>query len=1298
MDSGTGTKTTHILLLEDDRAQQDLVLRAFRDDPDHFRITVAGSIREALLVIENNPPDLILADWLLPDGKGLDILPRKDGKVTIPLIIITSFGDERLAVEIMKSGAIDYVVKSATVFRDLPHIARRALREWENIRERERAEGAVQETRKRTADILGLLPDAVFAIDTDGRVIAWNNAIERLTGVSAADMLGEDNYAYSIPFYGERRPILIDLVLMDNAEVEKNYDFIQRDNGRITSETFIPDAFDGKGAYLWGTASLLYDTAGNHIGAIEVIRDITERKKSENALIESEKRFQDLFHHMSAGVVVYDVTSDGQDVIIRDVNQAVERIEQVKKEEIIGKSVRDVFPGVVEFGLFDVFRRVSATGIAESHPVTMYHDNRISGWRENYVYKLLSGEIVAIYNDVTEKKQAEERLRESEEKYHGLYDSMRDAFASVDMDGRFTLFNETFQKMVGYDKEEIYNLTYNDLTPDKWHEIEAEIIRNQVLTQGYSETYEKEYRRKDGTVLPVELRSFLVRDDAGNPQSMSAIVRDISDRKRVEELRKASEARLDAAMEIGSLAWWEMDLPDGAVRFDDRKATMLGYTPDQFHHYSDFTTLLHHADYEPTMLAMKDHLEGKVAKYHADYRIRASDGTYRWFRDIGGITGNHPDGSPGTVTGIVIDISASRQAEEALRISEQFLRQTQRLTKIGGWEYDVISGKVRWTEEAFEIYGVTPDTKLSIPETISYYSPDDQETITKAFGDAVGKGIPYDLTLRLISRDGKTKWIRTTAQVDRSDGKIVRVFGNIMDITDTKTAEEALRVRETRFHALIQNSSDIIRILDQDGRILYESDSAERILGYPPGYLIGKNSLEYVHPDDLDRVKKDFQEIIDRINPGIPTEFRIRKADGKYLWVDSIGTNLLEVDGVNGIVITTRPVQQRKEAEQAIAESEERLRLALEGAAITSWDWDLVSGNVVFSDRFYTMLGFDPGEFSATYDGWNTLIHPDDRERVLSDLNRQIKENRPLVEIEYRLLSKDGQLIWILSRGKIAGTDDKGNPTRLTGVNIDITNRKLMESEIRSLNTVLEQRVRDRTASLEKINEALEEEIARRQETEKKMQTSFNEKVMLLKEVHHRVKNNLQIIASLLNLQSRYITDAKTLAALRESQNRVKAMALVHEKLYRSEDISHISLHDYIRFLGTGLFQSYDAKNRGIKFTLDIRDVDVDINAAIPLGLILNELISNSLKYAFPEGRKGEITIGVKKDDHRIIILFRDNGIGIPADLDWRDTRSLGLRLVNNLVDQLKGTIDLDRSSGTQFTMVLHEKEPMDSP
>ncbi|PKL57807.1 MAG: two-component system response regulator, partial [Methanomicrobiales archaeon HGW-Methanomicrobiales-5] len=296
MNPVTGTTIPHILLLEDDRAHQDLVLRAFRDDPEQFRLSVAGTIKKAREIIDSDTPDLIIADWILPDGKGIEILPRRDGMVLIPLVLMTSFGDEHLAVEMMKSGALDYVVKSATSFKELPNIARRAIRDWNNIRERRKAEDAAREYEKRLGDIIGFLPDAVLAIDTEGRVIAWNNAIEQMTGVAAKEMLGKGDHEYSIPFYGERRPLLIDLVLTENSGAEKKYEYIQHDGEKITSEAYVPSIFSGKGAYLWGTASPLYDSTGNLIGAIEVIRDITERKRTELELVSAQQQLKEAHH------------------------------------------------------------------------------------------------------------------------------------------------------------------------------------------------------------------------------------------------------------------------------------------------------------------------------------------------------------------------------------------------------------------------------------------------------------------------------------------------------------------------------------------------------------------------------------------------------------------------------------------------------------------------------------------------------------------------------------------------------------------------------------------------------------------------------------------------------------------------------------------------------------------------------------------------------------------------------------------------------------------------------------------
>jgi len=191
----------------------------------------------------------------------------------------------------------------------------------------------------------------------------------------------------------------------------------------------------------------------------------------------------------------------------------------------------------------------------------------------------------------------------------------------------------------------------------------------------------------------------------------------------------------------------------------------------------------------------------------------------------------------------------------------------------------------------------------------------------------------------------------------------------------------------------------------------------------------------------------------------------------------------------------------------------------------------------------------------------------------------------------------------------------------------------------------------------------------------------------LLKEIHHRVKNNLAVISSLLNMQSKYIKDKKTLEIFRESQNRVKTMALIHTKLYQSSDLARIDFGDYLRKLSADLLASYRLEPDTVSLKLDLENVYLDVSVAIPCGLIINELLSNALKHAFPQGRKGEVNIRLRVEEEIIALTVSDNGAGFPEGIDFRNTESLGLQLVTALVMQLGGEIELKRENGTTFTI-----------
>jgi PAS domain S-box-containing protein len=214
---------------------------------------------------------------------------------------------------------------------------------------------------------------------------------------------------------------------------------------------------------------------------------------------------------------------------------------------------------------------------------------------------------------------------------------------------------------------------------------------------------------------------------------------------------------------------------------------------------------------------------------------------------------------------------------------------------------------------------------------------------------------------------------------------------------------------------------------------------------------------------------------------------------------------------------------------------------------------------------------------------------------------------------------------------------------------------------------------------------AIARDMTDRRQDEARLRTSLLEKEVMLKEIHHRVKNNLQVISSLLSIQSTYLADPRDAGHFQESRDRIRTMALVHEKLYQSNDLASVDFGPYAERLATNLFRSYTGSGGRINLHIDVKDISLDADQAVPCGLIVNELVTNALKYAFPDGRNGTITVAVKHDKDHYLLIVSDDGIGMRADFDLAETESLGLQLVNMLASQLDGTVEMDVSAGTKF-------------
>jgi len=219
-------------------------------------------------------------------------------------------------------------------------------------------------------------------------------------------------------------------------------------------------------------------------------------------------------------------------------------------------------------------------------------------------------------------------------------------------------------------------------------------------------------------------------------------------------------------------------------------------------------------------------------------------------------------------------------------------------------------------------------------------------------------------------------------------------------------------------------------------------------------------------------------------------------------------------------------------------------------------------------------------------------------------------------------------------------------------------------------------------------------DISERKLVETRLRSSLKEKEVLLKEIHHRVKNNLQIVSSMLSLQMQKLSDTKAIELVKESQSRVRSIALFHEKLYQSRDLGRVEMAEYLRGLANDLFATYGVNPDDIVLAVHAEDIPLDVDAAISCGLIVNELVSNALKHAFPADRKGQVAITLRSAGTDVVLEVADNGVGVPADFDFRSRSTLGLKLVAIFTEQVAGAMDLTREGGTRFSLRFTPRTP----
>ncbi len=585
------------------------------------------------------------------------------------------------------------------------------------------------------------------------------------------------------------------------------------------------------------------------------------------------------------------------------------------------------------------------------------------------------------------------------------------------------------------------------------------------------------------------------------------------------------------------------------------------------------------------------------------------------------------------------EIAERKRTEATLKESEEKFRSLVETTSDLIWEVD---------ENAFYTY-VSPRVKDILgyePQEIMGKTPfdlmprEEAERVASEFLSIVANRRPFP-GLENINRhkDGRLIILETSGvPVFDGGGKYRGYRGIDRDITMRKKAEEL----KDRLLNAISAATEGIAITDDKDRFIYVNDAHARIYGYLQDELIGKTWRDTVTPELETVIEKDLSKTLHNRAVGIWSgECPALRKDGTILPAEITATSRWDETGKYlGHICIARDITERKEAEDKVRQSEIKYRnlfdLSTDGIFILDLDGNFIDVN----STAYTRLGYTKEEMLSLH--ISKLDHPVFASRVPERL-AQIRDHGAAV-FESAHLRKDG-----------------------TAMPVEVNSRLLNYEE--------------RQVYFSVIRDITERKIA-----EEKILAALKEKEILLKEIHHRVKNNLQVVASMLHLQAGYIKDREARTLFEESQKRIESMALLHEKLYQAKDLARIDFREYVVDLASNLLALNTDKSERIEMKVDIEGVILDVNNSIPCGLIINELVSNALAHAFQDGGKGQITIGMhNSSDNRIRLSVSDNGAGFPEDLDFKNTASLGMQLVNSLVNQLDGLIELDRSKGTAF-------------
>jgi PAS domain S-box-containing protein len=779
--------------------------------------------------------------------------------------------------------------------------------------------------------------------------------------------------------------------------------------------------------------------------------------------------------------------------------------------------------------------------------------------------------------------------------------------------------------------------------------------REQALKRGYASSIVFPMMGDDGKALG----ALTIYSKSPDPFSedeimlLSELVNDITygikmlrlkaSKEKAEDALRESEERLNFAMETSNSGAWDMDLESNAVVRSQMHDKIYGYS-EMLPEWSYDVFLSHVLPEDRVMVdtVFKRAIQAK-SSWSFEYRIKRPDGEIRWLWSAG----RHKFDTQGIahrIIGITQDITERKNVEESLSETRNYLESLFDYANapIIVWDPDF---KITRFNHAFENMtgyraGEIVGKKLSV-----LFPPESRRTsLINIISTTTGEHLE-SIEIPILRKDGSTRialW--NSANIHDRAGKIASTIAQGQDITERKKAEEALRESEERFKVVASSTPD--HLLVQDLNLRYTMVINPQ-LDLTEKDMIGKTDYDILAKEDAENLTRIKRNVLDT-KKSMHLEMPLISASGETQYFEGTYVPKYDVGGqADGLIGYFKNITERKKAENALLESEERFKAIAETTSVGIGVIGIPESKFLYINPAYEKaFGYAESDLlgkTTPLIYWNQ----EDREQLLKTL----KEKGSVTEYEVKLRRKDGTPFWGLSSVRPITF---GGRKALLGAFVDITDRK---------------------------------------KTEEELYTLVKDKETLLREVYHRVKNNLQIIYSLMSMQSRRTENKYIKSALEDGKSRIKSMALINEILYKSENISNLDVNRYLNELVAYLREAYKDPAKDIKIVVDIDSLMLGLDEAVSCGLIVNELVTNSLKYAFQKKNEGTLDIKIKKIDSTAELIIADDGTGLPEGLDVQKTKSLGLQLVSSLTKQLEGTMEIKSENGVKYRICFPLKK-----